>query len=108
SVRSGVAGPWLGDPALLEAFSQGLALLGYVDGRTVTLDNRHAGGNPDGLPTLAAELVRARCDVIFARGAGALAAVKSAAGATPLVAVGLESGPLATGYGRNLAAAGGD
>src|SRR5262249_34736405 len=57
TARVGVLGPTPSDRALMEAFSQGLALLGYVDGRTVTVDNRHAAGNPDGLPTLAADLV---------------------------------------------------
>ena len=105
--RVGVLGPTPGDRALMEAFLRGLALLGYVDGRTVIVDNRHAGGNPDGLPTLATELVRANCDVIIARGAGALAALKSAAGTTPIVAVDLESDPVAMGYVRNLARPGG-
>jgi len=105
--RVGVLGPTPGDRALMEAFLQGLALLGYVDGRNVAVDSRHAGGSPDGLPTLATELVRANCDVIIARGAGALAALKSAAGTTPIVAVDLESDPVAMGYVRSLARPGG-
>jgi putative ABC transport system substrate-binding protein len=60
------------------------------------------------LPGLAVELVRGRPDVIFARGAGALAATKSATDTIPIVAVDLESDPVATGFVRTLARPGGN
>src|SRR6266851_4532376 len=44
-------------PCLL-AFQQGLRDLGYVEGQTIRLDYRYAEGQPDRLPTLAAELVQ--------------------------------------------------
>ena len=86
TVRVGVLGLTPSDPALADAFAQGLAQLGYVDGRTVIIDHRNAGGNPERLPEIAAELARARCEVIFARGGGSLAAAKNAASGTPIVA----------------------
>src|SRR5216683_7288653 len=70
--------PWVGVlgctssyPVLAQVFSKGLGDAGYVDGRNVSIEHRHAGSQPDRLPGLALELVRARADVIFARGAGA-------------------------------------
>src|SRR5262245_59872591 len=57
--------PQIGYLALLEgrlateqAFQQGLRDLGYIDGQTVIIDYRFAGGKVDRLPELAEELVR--------------------------------------------------
>jgi ABC-type uncharacterized transport system substrate-binding protein len=96
------------DPALVQAFARGLSDGGYVDGRTVGISHHHTQSQPDRLPELAVELVRGRPDVIFARGAGALAAAKSATDTIPIVAVDLESDPVATGFVRTLARPGGN
>jgi putative ABC transport system substrate-binding protein len=106
--RIGVLGVTPSDPLLVEAFTQGLSDSGYVDRRNVTIEHRHAGGQPDQLPALAAELVRAHSDVLFARGAGALAAMKNATSTIPIVAVDLESDPVAMGFVRTLARPGGN
>jgi len=50
--------------ALLNGFREGLKDFGLIEGRTITIDYRWAEGNPDRLPSLAADLVRLRCDVI--------------------------------------------
>ena len=50
------------------AFRDGLRDLGWVEGRNLTVEHRHAEGRPERLPELAADLVRARPDVIFALG----------------------------------------
>jgi putative ABC transport system substrate-binding protein len=50
-------------------FQQGLSELGYVEGQNIVIERRWAGGNPDRLPDLAADLVRLKVDVIFAGGA---------------------------------------
>ena len=49
-----------------QAFQQGLLDLGYVEGQNIVIERRWAGGNPDRLPELAADLVRLNVDVIFA------------------------------------------
>src|SRR4030095_9882650 len=49
-----------------EAFRQGLASLGYVEGRNIVLQERWSEGKSDRLPSLAAELVRLNIDVIVA------------------------------------------
>jgi putative ABC transport system substrate-binding protein len=92
---------------LAEAFAKGLSDSGYVDGRNVTIEHRHAAGRPEKLSELALALVRTS-DVIFARGAGALTAARNATRTIPIVAVDLESDPVAMGFVRNLARPGGN
>ena len=68
----------------LAAFLGTLRELGYVDGRNIRLDIRFAGSRYDRLPALAAELVKARPDVIYtASTPGAFAA----AGATTSIPI---------------------
>jgi len=105
--RIGVLGVTPSDPALVEAFAQGLSDYGYVEGRNITIEHRHAG-QPDQLRGLVAELVRGHCDVLFARGAGALTAARNATSSIPIVAVDLESDPVAMGFVHNLARPGGN
>ena len=50
--------------ARYEAFRQGLRELGYVQGKNIVIEWRSAEGKPDRLPSLAAELVRLKVDVI--------------------------------------------
>jgi putative ABC transport system substrate-binding protein len=71
---------WLGgDPArgthLREAFLQELRELGYAEGRNLVIDYRYAEAKVERFPTLAAELVALRVDVIVASAgtSGALA-----------------------------------
>jgi putative ABC transport system substrate-binding protein len=106
--RIGVLGVTPSDASLVDAFAQGLGQLGYGDGRNVMIDQRHAGGRPDQLSELAADLVRLQSDIIFARGAGALAVVRTATSTIPIVAVDLESDPVAMGFVKNLARPGGN
>jgi putative ABC transport system substrate-binding protein len=107
SPRVGVLGVTPSDPVLAEAFAKGLSDSGYVDGRNVTIEHRHAAGRPEKLSELALALVRTS-DVIFARGAGALTAARNATRTIPIVAVDLESDPVAMGFVRNLARPGGN
>ena len=79
-----------------------------MEGQKVTFVDRNAGGNPSRLPALATELIRTTPDVIFARGPAAVAAVARATRTTPIVAVDLESDPLALGYAKTLARPGGN
>jgi putative ABC transport system substrate-binding protein len=106
--RVGTLGAPPSDPALIQAFARGLGDGGYIDGRNVAIDHRHTQSQPDQLPGLAVEMARARPDVIFARGAGALSAARSATDTIPIVAVDLESDPVAMGFVKNLARPGGN
>jgi putative tryptophan/tyrosine transport system substrate-binding protein len=98
-----VFGPTPANPVLGKAFKVGLSELGYTDGQNVAVEYRDADGMPERLPQLAVDLVRLNVDIIFARGAGALAAAKQATSRIPIVTVDLESDPLAMGFVRSLA-----
>ena len=65
---------------------KGLAEIGYVDGRNVAIEYRWADYHYDRLPTLAAELVSRRVDLIFTTGSVVSAiAAKSATNTIPIV-----------------------
>jgi putative ABC transport system substrate-binding protein len=106
--RIAVFGLTPANATLAEAFKQGLGDSGYTEGRNVVIEFRDADGRPERLPQLAADLVRLEVDILFARGAGALSAVKQATSRIPTVAVDLESDPVAMGFVRNLAQPGGN
>jgi len=77
-----------GDPrghGLTEAFRQGLRELGYVEGKSIVIEYRHAEGKLDRLPGLAAELVGLRPDVIVTQGTPATLAARQATRTIPIV-----------------------
>jgi putative ABC transport system substrate-binding protein len=90
------------------AFVQSLQDAGYVEGKNLTIEDRYAGGDPDRLPKLAAELVELPVTVIFARGAQALAAAKRATSTIPIVAFDDVTDPVESGYAASLARPGGN
>ena len=69
----------------LQAFQQGLANLGYVEGRDIIIELRFAGGRLERLPELAAELVRLNVDIIALVGAVTARAAKKATTKIPIV-----------------------
>lgn len=106
--RVGVIGITPGTAVNFEMFRQGLAQVGYTHAHDVALVHRHADGVPARLAEAAAELVAARVDVVLARGAAALAVSARATTTIPIVAVDLESDPIAQGYAKTLARPGGN
>ncbi len=81
---------WPGGEATLavrmEAFRQGLRDHGFVEGRNVVFELRHADGRTERLPQPAAELVRLDVDVITPLGGQATRAVQQATTEIPIVA----------------------
>jgi len=67
------------------ALRQGLLELGYTEGKNYVLEYRSADGRAERFPTLAAELVRARVDLIVTRGTPAARAAKEATSTIPIV-----------------------
>jgi len=69
---------------VFEPFRDALHDLGYVEGRNLMIDARLAAGRLDQLPALAADLVRARVDVIAAVSPPAIKAAKDATTTIPI------------------------
>jgi len=97
-----------GQSTAIAAFRSGLLDVGLVEGQTIELEIRSAGGKPEALPSLAAELVGRRVDSILALGPAALKAARANTDAIPSVAFDLETAPVAGGYARSLARPGGN
>jgi putative tryptophan/tyrosine transport system substrate-binding protein len=73
------AGQWVA------AFAQRLRDLGWIEGRTVTVEYRWAEGRNERMAEIAAEFVRAKVNVIVAQGTQAALAAKSATASLPIV-----------------------
>jgi putative tryptophan/tyrosine transport system substrate-binding protein len=84
-------------------FERGLSELGYIEGRNVVIEWRDADFKPDKYASLAGELARLKVDIIVAAGPASIRAAKNATGTIPIVAVDLESDPVATGLVESLA-----
>jgi len=74
-----------GFEALLGRMRTELTGLGYVEGKNIAYEFRHAGGQLDRLPDLAAELVQNNVDVIVASGGPASAAASQATSRIPVI-----------------------
>jgi putative ABC transport system substrate-binding protein len=96
------------NPRVYDDFADELRKLGYND-QNLSLDIRNAEGKVERLPTLAAELVRARVNVILAAGGEApLRAARQATPTIPIVIVAIDYDPLALGHVASLARPGGN
>jgi len=93
--------------ARAEAFQQGLRELGYVEGKNISLEYRHAEGRLDRIATLAAELVRLKVDIIVTSGPSVTRAAKQATAAIPIVMT-FDSDPVGDGIIASLARPGGN
>src|SRR4026208_2291801 len=93
--------------ARVEAFRQGLRELGYADGKNILIEWRFAEGNSDRLPSLAAELVRLKVDVIVAEAPTSTRSAKQATVTIPIVMM-FDDDPVGSGFVASLARPGGN
>lgn len=98
-----------GDTPTSAAFIEGLRDRGYVIGQNIAIECRYSGEATDEqFRRFAAELVRLEVDVIFAVSSTATRAVRPATSTIPIVALDLETDPVASGLARSLAWPGGN
>jgi len=101
---SGGAG---GPSSAVTLFRNRMAELGYLEGKTVVLEERYADGDSQRLTQLAREVVDGRPDVIVAIAAAATAAVHQATTTIPIV-MAHAGNPVGSGLVQSLAHPGGN
>jgi putative ABC transport system substrate-binding protein len=94
-------------PLVVGTIVDRLRELGYVEGRNVILDFRHADSEVR-FRELGTQLVGSGSQVIFAQGPYALRAARAATATVPIVGIDNESDPIAAGYATSLARPGGN
>lgn len=102
------AGSLANNPDSVEAFWQGLAELGYVQGRNVRVEYREANNDLSRVPDLVRDLVRREVDVIYVPGSGPAARVAMAATATIPIVFGNAGDPVQSGIVASLSRPGGN
>ena len=100
-----------GDPSTsgpqVEAFRQGLRDLGYFEGKNVLVEYRYIEGKSDRIPSLVAELVQLKVDVLVVTNPPSIRTAKQATKTIPVVMV-TTGDPVATGLVDSLARPGGN
>jgi putative ABC transport system substrate-binding protein len=90
-----------------EGFRQGMRELGYVEAKNFSIDWRFADGKYERLPSLAAELVRLKVDVIVAGTALSVQAAHQATATIPIIMVAVPD-PIGEGFATSLSRPGGN
>jgi putative ABC transport system substrate-binding protein len=102
---------WIGaegseDVNLLGALRQGLAELGYAEGRDFVIEARYAQSRPERIPDLVDELMRLKVDVLLTPGTPATRAAKERTSTIPILA--MTPDLLESGFVASLAHPGGN
>jgi putative ABC transport system substrate-binding protein len=108
--RVGFLHPGKVDPTnmRLATFADGLRGKGYTDGKNVSIVVRAAEFDPSRMTRYAAELIDSKVDVLFAVGPRAIQETRARTSTIPIVALDLESDPVASGFVKSLAHPGGN
>jgi putative ABC transport system substrate-binding protein len=89
------------------AFLRGLRDLGYIEGKNILLEYRSMEGNRDRIPSLVAELVQLKVDILVSPNSPSVLAAKQATKTIPIVMV-VNADPVASGLVDSLAHPGGN
>lgn len=88
------------------AFRQGLEELGYLEGKSIFIEQRYSAGRTESIQQLAVQLVRLKVDVLVVYGGAAVDAARKASSTIPIVlTVGAQ--PVEDGLVASLARPGG-
>jgi ABC-type uncharacterized transport system substrate-binding protein len=87
---------------LIAPFREGLRDLGYVEGKNIVIEWRWAEGKYERFPTLIAELIASKVDLIVTAGTPATVALKKATTTLPLVMIAVGD-PVGSGLIASLA-----
>ena len=93
--------------AQLSGFTQGLAELGWIEGRNLRMEIRRGGGDVDRIRTFAKDLVALQPDVIVAQGTPVTAALQRETRTIPIVFV-VVTDPVGDGFVAGLSHPGGN
>ena len=93
--------------SLIDAFLDELRKLGWVEGSSIVIERKGAGGRLDQLPALATDLVRSKPDLIVAFTPQPVRAAKDATSEIPIVML-FVSDPVGLGLASSLARPGGN
>jgi len=105
--RIGFLSPGARDSLNYREFVRGMHALGYVDGKNIVIELRHANGKLDRLPTLADELLRLKIDILVAASTPGVRAARRASGVIPIVMVAVGD-PVGSGFVASLSRPGGN
>ena len=86
----------------IESFQQGLRDLGYIEGKNILVEYRYAAGRNERFPTLVADLVQLKVDVLVLIAMPAIRAAQQATKTIPIVIV-TTGDPVANKLVENLA-----
>src|SRR5215813_9435486 len=92
---------------LIKAFRDGLAQLGWTDGRNLRIDYRWAGGDVDRIKTFAKELVELSPEIMVAYATPSVAALQQETRSIPIVFLSATD-PVGQGLVASLAHPGGN
>jgi putative ABC transport system substrate-binding protein len=93
--------------AFIRAFRQGLADLGYVEGRTIVIEERYADGDPGRFPELIEDLLSRKAAVFITGGGNVTRAVLKRTTRVPIVVIALADPAQLPGAVASLARPGG-
>jgi putative tryptophan/tyrosine transport system substrate-binding protein len=103
--------PGAGDPAsagpAVDSFRQAMREFGYIEGKNIQVEYRYDEGKVDHLPSIVAELIQLKVDILILTAMTAIRAAKQATKTIPVVMTTTQD-PVATGIIISLARPGGN